>query len=266
VQQVAGVALVASGVALASAPPGGQLSAALLGPGDLKYAAICVASFAFPSLAVIIKQQIFADARKRLGGRELDVLVVNALGSAAQVGALAASALHARQRTRRAAQESGGPHACVLPAKPPLPSPPKAVCVVALLPLLTAARGLPLEALPGVLAAGAAALVGAPTAPGAPPPPGAPLFPVAYVIANVAFNISALTLVRATSAVTAGVTLAAMTPLAVLAFTLPLPLLAPAALGPCFWAGLGVLMAGLWLYNRGGPAKAGSSGGGGKGA
>lgn len=37
-------------------------------------------------LTVIVKQQIFADAKRRLGGRDLDVLVVNAFGSTAQVG------------------------------------------------------------------------------------------------------------------------------------------------------------------------------------
>jgi hypothetical protein len=135
--------------------------------------------------------------------------------------------------------------------------------VLALLPLITAARGLPLSALPGVLADGGRVLLGLPLAPGAAPAPGAPLFPLLYVACNIGFNITALSLVRATSAVAASLTLAAMTPLAVLAFTLPLPLLTPAALGPGFWAGLCVVMAGLWLYNRKPAALAG--GGGGKG-
>lgn len=43
-------------------------------------------SFASPALATIIKERIFRDAAKRLGGgQQLDVLVVNAYCSTAQV-------------------------------------------------------------------------------------------------------------------------------------------------------------------------------------
>lgn len=118
-----------------------------------------------------------------------------------------------------------------------------------LLPLITAARGLPLESLPGVLTEGARVLLGLAAAPGGLPEPGAPLFPAAYIACNIAFNITALLLVRSTSALTTSLTMACMTPLSVAAFTLPLPLLARAALGPAFWGGVGLLMAGLALYN-----------------
>ncbi|KAI8465758.1 MAG: hypothetical protein J3K34DRAFT_525075 [Monoraphidium minutum] len=210
--QLAGVLLVAGGVALASLPPsalGAAGGAPLVGPGDAKHVALCVASFAFPSLAVIVKERIFREARRTLG-RDLDVLVVNAFGSAAQ-----------------------------------------AVFVLALMPLITAARGLPLSALPAALAAGGRALAGLPPAAGGPPPPGAPLFPAAYVLVNVAFNISALLLVRSAGAVPASLTMACLVPLSVLAFSLPLPLLPPAALGPGFWGGSALLMAGLAAYNWG---------------
>jgi hypothetical protein len=65
----------------------------------------------------------------------------------------------------------------------------------------------------------------------------------------VAFNITALSLVRSTGAVTASLALACLVPLSVLAFALPLPLLQQAALGPNFWAGCGLLMGGLACYN-----------------
>jgi hypothetical protein len=62
---------------------------------------------------------------------------------------------------------------------------------------------------------------------------------------------------------TRSLTMAVQVPLSVLAFTLPLPLLAPAELGATFWAGCGVLMAGLALYNgKGGGGGAGKEKGG----
>lgn len=215
--QLAGVLLVAGGVCLASLPPAGAAgaAAALVGPGDLRYVLLCVASFAFPSLAVIVKERIFKDARRQLG-RDLEVLVVNAFGSAAQ-----------------------------------------AAFVLALLPLIAPLKGLPLEALPQTLMEGARVLAGLPatTGGGAPAAPGAPLFPLAYVAANVAFNVSALSLVRSAGAVAASLSMACLVPLAVLAFTLPLPLLEPARLSGGFWFGCCVLMAGLACYNWKGVSK-----------
>jgi len=50
------------------------------------YLAVCGASFVFPALATIIKEHIFKTAAKKLGGgQQLDVLVVNAYCSTAQV-------------------------------------------------------------------------------------------------------------------------------------------------------------------------------------
>lgn len=80
--------LVVAGVSLASLPPSGLGAAAtpsLVGPDNLKHIALCIVSFAFPSLSVIIKERIFKEAKEKLGGRDLDVLVVNAFGSTAQV-------------------------------------------------------------------------------------------------------------------------------------------------------------------------------------
>jgi hypothetical protein len=61
----------------------------------------------------------------------------------------------------------------------------QAVFVLALLPLITAIRGLPLESLPQVLLEGGRVLAGQPAQVGGAVLPGAPLFPAAYVLANV---------------------------------------------------------------------------------
>lgn len=79
---------------------------------------------------------------------------------------------------------------------------------------------------------------------------GAPLLPSLYVLANLAFNISALHLLKTSSAVLASLTLTLAVPLTIAAFTLPLPLLGkPASLPPGFFLGSLVLIAGLALYN-----------------
>jgi len=121
---------------------------------------------------------------------------------------------------------------------------PQALFVLALMPFITALRGLPLQALPSVLKEGAQVLAQEPA------------FPAAYIAVNIAFNIAALALVRSTSAVVVSLTMACLTPLAVLAFTLPLPLLQAAQLGGTFWAGCGVVLAGLYAYNHKGTSAA----------
>lgn len=83
--QIVGVLCVAAGVALASLPADATSNALAADP---LYIAIAMISFAFPALAGIIKESIFKDAVKRLGGQQLEVLVVNAYCSAAQVGLL----------------------------------------------------------------------------------------------------------------------------------------------------------------------------------
>jgi hypothetical protein len=56
-------------------------------------------------------------------------------------------------------------------------------------------------------------------------------------------------LVRSQGAVATGLTMSCLVPITVAAFTLPLPYLQPASLGPHFWAGTALLMAGLALFN-----------------
>ena len=56
---------------------------------DPLYIGIFVSSMLFPALASIIKEKIFADAKEELGGKPLDIFVVNSFGSGAQaVGVL----------------------------------------------------------------------------------------------------------------------------------------------------------------------------------
>lgn len=67
---------------------------------------------------------------------------------------------------------------------------------------------------------------------------------------NLAFNISALALIRQSGNVVMSLVMSCVVPLTLFAFTQPLPYLAPAPpLGPSFLAGVFVLMAGLMAYN-----------------
>ncbi len=93
VEQVCGALMVALGVVLAAMPAtaaaGSRAAPAL--HAEPRWVVLCLLSFAFPSLASIIKEQLFKDAQQRLGGRPLDVFVVNSFGSLAQVTRSAAS-------------------------------------------------------------------------------------------------------------------------------------------------------------------------------
>lgn len=64
-----------------------------------------------------------------------------------------------------------------------------------------------------------------------------------------AFNVAAMLLVRSMGAVATGLTMSCLVPVTVAAFTLPLPYLQQAQLGPHFMAGTYLLMFGLLLFN-----------------
>ena len=48
------------------------------------YTSIFVSSMLFPALASIFKEKIFTEAKQKLGGKQLDLFVVNSFGSGAQ--------------------------------------------------------------------------------------------------------------------------------------------------------------------------------------
>lgn len=83
-EQVAGAVLVLAGVVTIMIPTAGSISGAVFS-ADPKYVVLCLLSAAFPSLATIVKEGIFKDAKEQLGGRQLDIFCVNTFGSAAQV-------------------------------------------------------------------------------------------------------------------------------------------------------------------------------------
>lgn len=118
------------------------------------------------------------------------------------------------------------------------------VATAALLPLSVrlAAGGAPVGA---YVREGVAALTGATS-------PYMPWLTLAYIGANLSFNIAALNLVRCSSAVVALLASLFTVPLTSLVFCLPLPLLVATPFSWWFVGGLAVITAGVLLYNRGG--------------
>lgn len=125
----------------------------------------------------------------------------------------------------------------------------QAAFVFAMLPAITAARGMSFADLPQYLSAGWQCFMG-----GAPPCgadcSGAPLLPLLYVGMNVLFNVAALQLIRQAGNVVVSLVMSAMVPLTMYTFTIPIPFLdAAPPLGLNFLAGTCILMAGLAAYN-----------------
>jgi len=208
VGQLLSAGCVVAGVVLASST---GLSATLASSTSLSgsqtlYLALFVGSLIGPALSTILKEWVFRDAKEKLGGKDLDLFVVNSFGSGFQ-----------------------------------------ALFVLLQLPLLASLRGIAPSQLPGYLADGWRVFIGAaPNAANAP----SPLLPLAYVAVNLVFNIAALRLMRATSAVTISFVLALTVPITVLVFSLPLPYLPylPSVLGGQFMLGLAILLVGLAGY------------------
>lgn len=215
-RQLAGVSLVAVGVAWAAAAPafaggGGAASAAaasgLAGSpaaaaaSVAPAAALFVLSSLFPALDNVVKERLFAATERRLGA-PLDLFVVNFSASVAQ--------------------------ACF---------------TLALLPLLCQLRGVSPATLPAYAQASGVALATCwPLA-------------ASYVSVNLIYNISMLRTLRSAGGVVTALVASATVPLTALAFTLPLPFLPPApALTAGFWAGVAVLLAGILLFASNKPA------------
>lgn len=119
--------------------------------------------------------------------------------------------------------------------------------VLALLPAISTLQGVPIGELHTYVAKGFQCFTGSCSAAAACGSPGMPLL---YVFVNLLFNMSALKLLQRSSAVYTSLVASSIVPLAIWAFTFPLPYLgAPAALSWRFFAGSGVLVAGLISYN-----------------
>jgi len=208
-KQIGAAMVVMAGVILAGLPPkglpGGTIEA--VRPIDVT---IFTLSMALISLAVILKEKIFKDAKARMGGKDLDVFVVNSTGSAFQ--------------------------ALFVFLALPILTKLKGLSLAQLPDYLTEGFRV---------LVGRAADGGAPET-----FTGAPLLPFLYVAVNLCFNISALYLLRGAGSVVVSLAISSILPLTVLSFSYPLPFLGnPAPLGPMFGIGFVVLMLGMWAFN-----------------
>jgi len=210
--QIVGVTLVVAGVALAAWPSTATAAApSILSKVNPMYALIFVVSMLFPALDTILKENVFRKWREQWSdGKKVD-LDLFILNS---FGSIAQAAF-----------------------------------VFALLPAITAARGMAVSDLPSYLSAGWQCVRGI-TPPCGADCTGAPLIPILYVVFNLAFNVAALQVIRQAGNVAISLVMSAIVPATLFAFTLPLPYLDPAPpLGPNFLLGAAVLMIGLGAYN-----------------
>ncbi|KAL3680157.1 hypothetical protein R1sor_023113 [Riccia sorocarpa] len=124
----------------------------------------------------------------------------------------------------------------------------QALFVLLLLPFLAKSRGISMGQLVPFFKAGAACFVNAGSlVPGC---EGAPLIPILYVLVNMTFNIAALSLMKSSSAIVSSLAVTTSVPLAIYAFTLPLPYLGtPPPMPPGLFFGSAVLVIGLAAYN-----------------
>jgi uncharacterized membrane protein len=204
--QLIGVALVGIGVVAAAWPSSGKLSASILSGVDLEYVWLFILSMLFPAFDTVLKEQLFVTSRRELGGKDVDLFVVNSFGSLSQ-----------------------------------------GLFILAAFPMLTSMAGLSIKQLPGYLYQGWQAFTG--TLPGI-AAQGAPLLPLSYILMNLLFNIAALNLVRSAGNVTMCLTMSAIVPITLFAFTLPLPHLPPPpVLGSTFILGVMIMVLGLLFYN-----------------
>ena len=212
--QVGGVGLVVTGVALAAWPSSKTTS--ILANVSPVYAIIFVISMLFPALDTILKETVFRTWREENSS---------------------SSTTKGDKRDLDLFVINSFGSLC------------QALFVFALLPAITAARGMNVADLPAYLAAGWQCVQGI-TPPCGSNCTGAPLIPVLYVAFNLLFNVAALQVIRQAGNVAISLVMSAIVPLTLFAFTLPLPYLDPApALGVGFFVGTGILMVGLGAYN-----------------
>ncbi|PUZ42353.1 hypothetical protein GQ55_9G576000 [Panicum hallii var. hallii] len=124
----------------------------------------------------------------------------------------------------------------------------QALFVFLLLPFLSSLKGIPFAELPAYLNRGAACFLN--IGGNLKDCHGAPLLPLLYMTLNIAFNISALNLVKMSTAVVASLTSTLAVPLTIYVLSLPLPYLPEGTnLSTSFIIGAATLVLGLLLYN-----------------
>jgi hypothetical protein len=124
----------------------------------------------------------------------------------------------------------------------------QALFVFLLLPFLSSSKGIPFAELPAYLNRGAACFLN--IGGNLKDCHGAPLLPLLYMTLNIAFNISALNLVKMSTAVVASLTSTLAVPLTIYVLSLPLPYLPEGTnLSTSFIIGAATLVLGLLLYN-----------------
>lgn len=125
----------------------------------------------------------------------------------------------------------------------------QALFVFLLLPVASSLKGIPLSQLPAYLKEGTTCLLGGSPSCGS-DCSGAPMLPLLYIACNLGFNIAALNLLKTAGNVVQTLVMSSIVPTTIFAFTLSLPYLPPAPpLGPNFWLGTAVLVAGLLTFN-----------------
>ncbi|XP_042436687.1 protein CLT1, chloroplastic-like isoform X5 [Zingiber officinale] len=123
----------------------------------------------------------------------------------------------------------------------------QALFICLLMPFMSKLWGIPFNQLPSYIRDGTACFLNVGSLSGG--CEGAPLLPVLFVIVNMAFNISLLHLLKISSAVVSCLASTFSVPLAIYAFTLPLPYIGVASSLPAgFVTGAMVLVGGLLLY------------------
>ncbi|CAL5383972.1 unnamed protein product [Camellia sinensis] len=132
----------------------------------------------------------------------------------------------------------------------------QALFVFLFLPFLSSLKGIPFSLLPTYIKSGAGCFfnIGAHTL--GTRCEGAPLLPLLYMVTNIAFNISALHLLKISSAVVSSLNSMSSVPISIYILSLPLPYLPEGvSLSPFFLIGSMILVVGLILYNIPQPLK-----------
>ncbi|MCO5554269.1 hypothetical protein L7F22_007797 [Adiantum nelumboides] len=124
----------------------------------------------------------------------------------------------------------------------------QSIFVLLMLPFLSQLRGIPFSELHSYMKDGAGCLLNMGSM--STECSGAPLLTLSYVVVNLAFNISLLSLLKMSSAVVSSLCSTLAVPIAIYIFTLPLPYIGvTASVHPQFVIGVTVLLSGLALYN-----------------